>query len=211
MDAPTATGLHDALRSALGAAALLDGDADRELARHDVYASGGVPLAVVRPADIDALQAAVRLCAAAGVAMVPRGGGASYTDGYILPGGGHVLVDCGGLDFIEVNAGNATVRVGAGVTWAALKAALDPLGLRTPFWGPFSGIAATVGGSVSQNTISHGSGRHGLSAGSVMDVEVVLADGTLLHSAPAHATPAFQPRFRPWPRRIRADSRSSSA
>jgi D-lactate dehydrogenase (cytochrome) len=191
--APTSVGLRDALVAAVGAAAVLDGDADRLLASHDVYASGGEPLAVVRPKDIPALQDAVRACAQAGIAMVPRGGGASYTDGYIVGDGGHVLFDCSGLDFIEVDAANATVRVGSGTTWAALKAALDPLGLRTPFWGPFSGIAATVGGSVSQNTISHGSGRHGISAGSVIDIEVILADGTLMHSAPSRATRNYGP------------------
>jgi D-lactate dehydrogenase (cytochrome) len=193
MEAPTQTALRDALIASVGASSLLDSAADRDLARHDVYASGGEPLAVVRPTDIAALQSAVRACAAAGVAMVPRGGGASYTDGYIIADGGHVLFDLAALDFIEVNAANATVRVGAGTTWAALKGALDPLGLRTPFWGPFSGIAATVGGSVSQNTISHGSGRHGISAGSVIDVEVVLANGTLLHSSPSRATRNYGP------------------
>jgi len=113
--------------------------------------------------------------------------------GYLWPGGGHVLFDLGVLDLVEVDGVNAVVRVGAGTTWAALKAALDPFGLRTPFWGPFSGIAATVGGSVSQNTISHGSGRHGISAGSVVDIEVVLADGTLMHSSPSRATRNFGP------------------
>ncbi len=185
--------LRKALVGAVGSAAVLDSDAERLLASHDVYAQGGKPLLLVRPADICALQAAARICAEAGVAMVPRGGGASYTDGYILPAGGHVLFDLGGLDFIEPDPANATVRVGGGVTWAALKATLDPLGLRTPFWGPFSGIAATVGGSVSQNTISHGSGRHGISAGSVVDIEVVLADGSLMHSAPSRATRNYGP------------------
>lgn len=191
--ATKAAELRDALAAAVGPSAVLDGADDRALASHDVYAIGGEPLCIVRPADISALQAAVRACAAACVAMVPRGGGASYTDGYLLPAGGHVLFDLGGINFIDIDAGNATVRVGAGVTWAALKAALDPLGLRTPFWGPFSGIAATVGGSVSQNTISHGSGRHGISAGSVVDIEVVLADGTLMHSSPSRATRNFGP------------------
>lgn len=125
--------------------------------------------------------------------MVPRGGGASYTDGYLFPRGGHVLFDLAGLDFIEVDHVNAQVRVGSGTTWANLKATLDPLGLRTPFWGPFSGIAATVGGSISQNTISHGSGRHGISAQSVLGIEVVLADGELLNTAASKATRFFGP------------------
>jgi D-lactate dehydrogenase (cytochrome) len=164
-----------------------------DLLSRDVYRQGGLPLCTVRPGDVAQLQQAVRCCAQAGVAMVPRGGGASYTDGYLVPGGGHVLFDLGGLDSITVDAANANVTVGAGVTWAALRERLAALGLRTPFWGPFSGLVATIGGSVSQNAISHGSGAYGLSAQSVLSMEVVLASGELLHTGASAATRFFGP------------------
>ena len=57
--------------------------------------------------------------------------------------------------------------------------------MRTPFFGPFSGIAATVGGSVSQHSISHGSGTHGISAQSVIAMDIVTADGGLLRTGAA--------------------------
>lgn len=174
------TDLLDSLRQALGADAVETGTDRLRYFANDVYRTGGLPLAAVRPATVEALQEAVRLCGAAGVAMVPRGGGASYTDGYIRPEGGHVLIDAGALDDIHIDEANAVVTVGAGVTWAALKAALDARGLRTPFWGPFSGLAATVGGSMSQNTVSHGGTAHGISAQSVIGFDVVLANGDLL-------------------------------
>ena len=82
------------------------------------------------------LCAAVKVCVQQGVAMVPRGGGASYTDGYLLAGEDHVLIDTCALDMIEIDEANALVWVGAGVTWATLRAALAAKGLRTPFWGP---------------------------------------------------------------------------
>ncbi|EIZ80533.1 FAD binding domain protein [Novosphingobium sp. Rr 2-17] len=160
---------------------------------NDVYRSGGLPRAVVRPKNVEALQRAVRICAEAGVAMVPRGGGASYTDGYILPAGGHVVFDTGALDTIEINEQATVVTVGAGVTWANLKAALDAKGLRTPFWGPFSGIAATVGGSMSQNTLSHGSTMHGISAQSVLSMDVVLASGEVLSTSASDAMRFYGP------------------
>lgn len=172
--------LLDSLRQALGADAVETGTERLRYFANDVYRSGGLPLAAVRPASVEALQEAVRQCSAAGVAMVPRGGGASYTDGYIRPEGGHVLIDAGALDEIGIDEANAVVTVGAGVTWANLKAALEAKGLRTPFWGPFSGLAATVGGSMSQNTLSHGSTAHGISAQSVIGFDVVLANGDLL-------------------------------
>ena len=67
---------------------------------------------------------------------MPRGGGASYTDGYIRPEGGHVLIDLtGALDDIAIDEINAVVTVGAGVTWANLKTALDAKGLAHPVLG----------------------------------------------------------------------------
>lgn len=176
------TDLLDSLRQALGADAVETGADRLSYFANDVYRTGGLPLAAVRPGSVDALQTAVRLCSAAGVAMIPRGGGASYTDGYIRQASGHVLIDTGALDDIVIDEANAVVTVGAGVTWSNLKATLEARDLRTPFWGPFSGLAATVGGSMSQNTLSHGSAAHGISAQSVIGFDVVLANGDLLRT-----------------------------
>jgi len=149
----------------------------------DVYRRREAPLAVLRPASVEALQAIVREAASAGLAICPRGGGASYTDAYLPIHPASLIIDTARLDrIVEVNAADGYVTVEAGVTWAALKAALDPLGLRTPFFGPFSGLAATIGGSVSQNATSHGSATHGISAQSVLALEVVIASGELLRT-----------------------------
>ncbi|MBT0671649.1 FAD-binding oxidoreductase [Novosphingobium profundi] len=193
-----ATTAHDttilaALQQALGTDAVIEAGDRLDYFANDVYRSGARPLAVVRPTSIEALQEAVRLCNETGVAMVPRGGGASYTDGYVRQEGGHVLFDTGALDTLEIDEENAIVTCEAGVTWANLKAALDAKGLRTPFWGPFSGIAATVGGSVSQNTLSHGTTMHGISAQSVISMDVVLADGSLLSTSASKATRFYGP------------------
>lgn len=185
--------LIDNLRRALGDAAVEQDARRMSYFAADVYQTGGLPLAVIRPGSVPALQDAVRLCDAAGVAMVPRGGGASYTDGYIRPEGGHVLVDVGALDSIVIDETNAVVTVGAGATWANLKQALEQKGLRTPFWGPFSGLAATIGGSISQNTLSHGSTAHGISAQSVLSIDVVLASGELLTTSASKALRFYGP------------------
>lgn len=190
--APSETLLAD-LRAALPAGTLLTNEADLAFGANDVYRTGGLPLAIARPETVAEMQAVVRLCSAAGVAIVPRGGGASYTDGYLHKPGGHVLIDTAGLDSIVIDEANAVVTVGAGVTWARLKAELDARGLRTPFWGPFSGIAATVGGSASQNTLSHGSTAHGISAQSILSIEVVLASGEVLNTGAAEAMRFYGP------------------
>ncbi|MEO9461197.1 MAG: FAD-binding oxidoreductase [Marinomonas sp.] len=159
----------------------------------DVYRAGGEAIAIARPANIAVLQSAVRACAAENIPMVARGGGASYTDAYLLKAGGHVIFDTSALNTIAIDETNLTVTAGAGVTWQALKEALDAKGLRTPFWGPFSGIAATVGGSISQNTVSHGSAAHGISAQSVQSVQAVLANGDIIDTSAAAATRFYGP------------------
>ncbi len=181
-----------ALKAELGDGVLID-EQTLSIARNDVYRTGGAPIAVVKPVSVAAVQQAVRLCAAAGIAMVPRGGGASYTDGYLYAPGGHVLFDLGALDSIRIDETNLIVTVGAGATWAALKDALDAKGLRTPFWGPFSGLAATIGGSISQNTLSHGSNAHGISAQSVLGMDVVLANGDVMRTNASDATRFYGP------------------
>ncbi|MFO1427339.1 MAG: FAD-binding oxidoreductase [Steroidobacteraceae bacterium] len=188
-----AASLRAQLVAALGADAVFDDPATLEFLRHDIYGRGNAPLAVVRPSSVEGVQAAVRACAAAGVAIVPRGGGTSYTDGYLFAAGAHVLFDTSALDSIEIDEPNLVVTVGPGVTWAAMREALAARRLRTPFWGPFSGLAATVGGSVSQNALSHGSGAHGISAPSVLSMDVVLASGELLRTGPTTATRNYGP------------------
>jgi len=81
---------------------------------------------------------------------------------------------------LEINADDMYVTVQAGVTWQQLYAALQPLGLRTPFWGPLSGLTSTIGGGLSQNNAFFGAGTHGPSTDSVTGLTVVLADGRIV-------------------------------
>ena len=180
-----ATGLLAGLIGVAGADAVLTGAAAEPFIT-DVYRRLAEPIAVVRPADVESLAAVARWADSLDVAIFPRGGGASYTDGYLPTLSRSIMVDLGRLDrIVQINETDAYVTVEAGVTWARLKAALDPLGLRTPFFGPFSGLNATVGGSMSQHSLSHGSGGHGVSAQSVLGLEVVIASGEIVRTGSA--------------------------
>jgi FAD/FMN-containing dehydrogenase len=185
------------LEALLGPGQVLGDEDDRHFYSQDIAGPGRhVAACVIRPRSVDQLAAAVAAAAAAGHAVVPRGGGSSYTGGYVPSQPDCVLVDTLGLDrVVEVNADDRYVTVEAGCTWQALLAALEPSGLRTPFWGPLSGATASVGGSLSQNAILWGSARHGVSAESVLGLEVVLADGSLLRTGSA-AIRGARPFFR---------------
>ncbi|WP_333836557.1 FAD-binding oxidoreductase [Novosphingobium sp.] len=180
-------GLAGRMAAIVGPANVITGEAVVALAT-DVFRAAEMPIAVVRPQAVEQLQQVVALANAEGVAFTTRGGGASYTDGYSSRDEGQLLIDMGSLNrILAIDVENGHVTVEAGVTWANLREALAARDLRTPFWGPFSGLAATIGGSMSQNTISHGSALYGISADSVLSMDIVTADGSLLRTGPAAA------------------------
>jgi glycolate oxidase len=160
---------------------LLTDDESRRFYSTDVYRQADeLAAAVAQPGTVEELQQIVRVCAAQQAPMVVRGGGASYTDGYLPTRSGTILIDTLRLNRIEVNSEDMYVTVEPGVTWATLYEQLSAEGLRTPFWGPFSGIAATIGGSMSNYAVNYGSGIYGISAESLVSMDVILASGEML-------------------------------
>lgn len=163
---------------------------DLEFHTHDIVHRGAGIAAIVRPRDKHELATAVGLATAAGLAVVPRGGGMSYTGGYTPDQPGAVLFDLSRMNqVIAIDKDSMNVTVEAGCTWAMLHQQLEKHGLRTPMWGTLSGLKATIGGTMSQNGIFWGSARHGTAAQSCTALEVVLADGTLLALGKKHLRP----------------------
>jgi FAD/FMN-containing dehydrogenase len=171
----------EALSRIVGSANLLTGEAEITLYSQDVYRAGARVLGVCRPGNINELSAAVKACTDAGIAIVARGGGMSYTDGYLAVTPNTVLIDMSRMSrVLAINEEDMTVTVECGISWAALSAAVGERGYRTPFYGPFSGLQATVGGSLTQNAISFGSGVNGPAADNVLSLEIVVADGGVI-------------------------------
>lgn len=147
---------------------------------HDVLSRGAEPLAVFRPTTVEELAAGVGAATQAGIAIVPRGGGMSYTGGYLTENGPFLLVDTQALDrILSIDETDMTVTVEAGCSWDKLHRALKPRGLRAFAWGTLSGIRAAIGGGMSQNGIFWGA-RNGTAVDSALSFDVVLADGTLV-------------------------------
>ncbi|MCC7083313.1 MAG: FAD-binding oxidoreductase [Burkholderiales bacterium] len=168
----------------------------RETASQDIFSKGALVEAVLHPRSTAEVVVAVRDCAARGVAVLPRGGGMSYTRGYVTERAPAVVLDLTAIDLVEsINEADLSVVVQAGCTWQALRERLAPLGLRTPFGGTLSGRRATVGGTISQNGAFWGTAAHGVSAESVLGVEVVSGAGELIHTG-ALAQPGAPAFFR---------------
>jgi FAD/FMN-containing dehydrogenase len=179
--------LLDRLAQIVGPAHVASADADRAFFAEDTYRSLETPLAAVAPGTVEELAAVAAACNGAGVALVPRGGGYSYTDGYLHARTASVTVDTRRLNrIVEINPVDMYVTVEVGCTWKALNDALEKQGLRTPYWGPLSGHSSVVGGALSQNSVFFGSGLYGSAVEQVIGLTVVLADGTIVPTG-AHA------------------------
>ena len=175
-------GLAARLADLVGAANVIDDAAERAYYAHDIAGPAPHPAhLVVRPPSADATVACVTAITDAGHALTVRGGGHSYTGGYGPTRPDTVILDMSALDrVVEVNEADGWVIAEAGCTWRTLHDALAAVGRRTPFFGPLSGIVATVGGAASQNAAFFGSARHGPMSASVLGLDVVTADGTLI-------------------------------
>lgn len=177
------------LAAAVGGAAIVTDPAELAFHGQDVFTRGPDPLAVFRPTDIAMLARGIAAAAVDGLVVVPRGGGMSYTSGYLPEAPGALLIDLSAMDrIVELDETDMTVTVEAGCGWAKLYDALHPLGLRTPSWGTLSGIKASVGGGMSQNGVFWGA-RNGSIAASALSFDVVLADGSVVRTGSAVLRP----------------------
>jgi FAD/FMN-containing dehydrogenase len=139
-------------------------------------------LAVVRPKTVDEVAAVMRACAAAGVAIVTQGGNTGMCGGATpIDGRDQVVVALTRMDAVRaIDVANATITVEAGVTLAATQAAAAKAGLRFPLSLASEG-SCTIGGNLSTNAGGTAVLRYGNARDLVLGLEVVLADGEVLH------------------------------
>jgi D-lactate dehydrogenase (cytochrome) len=168
----------------LGADQVRDDAASLALHSEDVWSAGVKTAALIAaPGSLAQLSQVMAAAHKAGFDVAPRGAGMSYTSAYLPVTDRTLSLDLSKMNrVLRISPEDMTVTVEAGCSWAALYAALTPLGLRTPFWGAMSGLISTIGGGISQNNAMFGSGHHGNSAESVIALTVVLADGRILRT-----------------------------
>ena len=176
------------LTNLLGAARVSTGADDLAYFSTDIAGEPTqTPVVIVRPHGVDEACRVVKLLTDLNVAVVPRGGGFSAHGGY-QASGAYAILDLLDLDrIVEINEADRFVTVEAGCTWSTLSAALKHCGLRTPFFGPLTGYASTIGGAASSNSWFFGSGTFGTMADTVIGLDVVLADGSLVETGAAAA------------------------
>jgi FAD/FMN-containing dehydrogenase len=176
--------LKEALAQIVGADNVRDDPETLALFSSDIWSAGReITTLVVSPLQLDQLSRVMAVAVASGFMVAPRGSGMSYTGGYLPEVERTISLDLSRMNrILAIRPDDMTVTVEAGCTWAALNAALAPLGLRTPFWGPMSGLVSTIGGGLSQLNAMLGGSQYGTSSESVIALTVVLADGSILRT-----------------------------
>ena len=172
-------GLLDRLSALLGPRGLLTDAAALEphLADWRALYRGRTPC-VIRPGSTAELAEAVRLCAAAGVPMVPQGGNTSMVGGATPDESGRqVVVSLARLNRIrDLDPMDMTMTAEAGVVVKAAQQAAEEAGCLFPL--SFGGEGtAMVGGVLSTNAGGNTTVRYGNARELMLGLEVVLPDG----------------------------------
>lgn len=92
---------------------------------------------------------------------------------------GGVTLDLRKLNSVQVNSAKATVSLGAGGTWDLVYSKLDPMNLSVN-GGRTAGVG--IGGLSTGGGISYFGTRYGWTADTIVNFEVVLADGAIVNA-----------------------------
>ena len=157
-------------------------DEARDAARADKsgFAAAGRPLAVVHAASVADVQATLRIATATGTPVVTRGAGTGLAGG-ANAGDGEIALSVRGMDrILEIRPDDLLAVVEPGILNGDLNEVLKTQGL---WWAPdpASRAISTVGGNIATGAGGLLCAKYGVVRDAVLALDVVLADGRLLH------------------------------
>ena len=175
-----------ALRSVLPADAVIDAASETRAYECDALAAYRcAPLAVVLPASTAEVAAALKVCHAMGVPVVPRGSGTSLSGGAMPTEDAVILGIARMADVLEVDYPNRLIRVQAGRTNLSVTGAVESDGF---FYAPdpSSQLACAIAGNVAMNSGGAHCLKYGVTTNNLLGVRMVLMDGTVVDLGGGH-------------------------
>ncbi|MEW6426970.1 MAG: FAD-linked oxidase C-terminal domain-containing protein [Thermodesulfobacteriota bacterium] len=139
------------------------------------------PEAVVFPSSAAEISAIMRLATEKRIPVVVRGAGTGMTGGALAVAGGIVLATSRMNRILEIDTDNHLAVVEPGVLNGDLKQAAARHGLFYPP-DPASYSFCTLGGNVAEGAGGPAAVKYGVTRDYVLALEVVLADGRILHT-----------------------------
>src|SRR3984885_9329704 len=172
-------GLLDRLRQRLGPGGILTDVADTDPYCEDwrrLY-HGRTP-AVLRPANTAEVADAMRLCAEAGVPIVPQGGNTSMVGGAaVAEDGSQIVLSLSRMNRVRgIDTVDMTMEIEAGVTLKGAQIAAEETDCLLPLSISSEG-SAQIGGVLATNAGGNNTVRYGNARDLVLGLEVVLPDG----------------------------------
>lgn len=139
-----------------------------------------LPEAVLLPTTTEQVAAVMAFCHKKGIPVTARGAGSGTTGGSVPLAGGVVLSLQRMNRILEVDTGNFVAVVEPGVITADLHSAVEAHGLFYPP-DPASMAFSSIGGNIAENAGGMRAVKYGCTAAYVMGLEVVLANGDIIH------------------------------
>lgn len=173
--------LENRLRSIVGEIGLLSGPALLDRLGLAGTADRDPPRLLVRPAGTDEVSQVLAACHQAGVPVITHGGLTGLTQATDSLAGDVILSTERMRQIVEISRTQRVAVVEAGVPLAAVQDAATEADLFFPLDLGARGTA-TIGGCVATNAGGNRVLRFGMMRDSILGLEVVLADGTVLSS-----------------------------
>lgn len=152
----------------------------RELHGQDEsYHTPALPDIVVFPKTTNEVSEILKIANTYEVPVIPFGAGSSL-EGHVIPYEGGISIDFNEMNqIIEIDPESFIVRVQPGVRRLQLNKELKKHGL---FFSVDPGADATLGGMAATNASGTTTVRYGVIRFQVLDLEVVLANGDIIHT-----------------------------
>ncbi|MEO8458015.1 MAG: FAD-binding oxidoreductase [Chloroflexota bacterium] len=190
MTTSRSTELRNALAGIAGEANVLAGDEAAQFSGDALGAGRGstefpvvdaADVVVVRPGTAEEIAAVVRLANERRIAIVPHGGGSGLMGG-AMPLAPSIVIDVTRMNrVLEVNRDEQTIVVQAGAVLGDVNRELEAQGLEVGH-DPWTQNVATVGGTISTDSLGYLGAKYGSMGDQVLQLTVVLPDGSVLRT-----------------------------